>query len=97
MKVRKFFRTDCSIIDYIISDLSLNKILDRDKYIMYCIRERMNYLTTEYDKKIDRILTHIIMYYNFDNLPIHFLSKIIHSLSKITNVLSEGFIKLIEK
>lgn len=95
MKVRKHFRTSISIIDYIISDFSFNRISNKDIYFNYCVNKRIEKLNDKYNTKLDNMLTFIILNCNYDNLPVNCLSRIILSLTKITNVLSKGFISLI--
>ena len=97
MKLRKHFRTSESTVDYIISDFSLNRIVDKDTYFKYCVSVRIDKLSKRYDNKIDRILRFILYNCEFDNYPIISISKIILSLSKVTNVLTKGFISLIDK
>lgn len=97
MKLRKHFRTSESTVDYIISDFSLNRIVDKDVYFRYCVSIRINKLSKRYDNKIDKILKFILYNCQFDNYPITSISKIILSLSKVTNVLTKGFISLIDK
>lgn len=95
MKIRKHFRTSTSTIDYIISDFSFNRISNKDVYFRYCVNKRIEKLNNEYNKKLDNILTFLIVNCNYDNLPLECLSRIIMSLTKVTNVLSKGFISLI--
>lgn len=97
MRVRKHFRTSTSIVDLIVSDFSYSRISDRDIYFKYCVDKRIELLSERYDAKIDKILSFIILNCNYDNLPLHSLAKIIMSLSKVTNILSKGFISLISK
>lgn len=97
MKVKKHFRTSTSIVDLIVSDFSYSRISDRDIYFKYCVDKRIQLLSERYDAKIDKILSFIILNCNYDNLPLHGLAKIIMSLSKVTNILSKGFISLISK
>lgn len=97
MKIRKHFRTTTSTIDYIISDFSLNRIGDKDRYLKYCVDNRIKLLHNQYDEKLDKILSFIILRCDYDNMPIESISRIVLSISKITNVLSKGFISLICK
>jgi len=97
MRVRKHFRTSYATIDYIISDFSLNRIGDKDKYFRFCVNKRMITLNEQYDDKLDKILTFIIKHCDYDDMPIHCLSKIILSLSKVTNALSKGFMFIISR
>lgn len=96
MRVRKHFRTSIVTIDYIISDFSFNRISNKEVYLKYCVNKRIQKLNEDYDKKLDRILNFIILHCDYDNMPINALSKVILSLSHVTNVLSKGFIALID-
>lgn len=95
MRVRKHFRTSVATIDYIISDFSYNRICNRDVYFRYCVNKRMHKLNEDYDSKLDEILTWLITHCDYDNMPIQILSKIIMSLSHVTNVLSKGLVSII--
>lgn len=95
MKPRKHFRTSVSTIDYIIMDFSMNRISNKDVYLKFCVNERLQLLSDQYDRKLDKILTFIITRCNYDNLPIESISKCILSLSRVTNALSKGFVSLI--
>ena len=96
MKVKKHFRTSKATIDYIISDFSFNRISNKDLYFKYCVTNRMTQLSDNYNSKVDKILNFIIRNCNYDNMPVHLLSKIILSLSKITNALSKGLLSIID-
>lgn len=96
MRVRKHFRTSIVTIDYIISDFSFNRISNKEVYLKYCVNKRIQKLNEDYDKKLDRILNFIILHCDYDNMPMNALSKVILSLSHVTNVLSKGFIALID-
>lgn len=95
MNIRKHFRTSSATIDYIISDFSFNRISDKNIYFRFCVNKRMEKLHQTYDSKIDRILTFLIYHCNYDDMPINSLARIALSLSKVTNVLSKGFISVI--
>lgn len=96
MRVRKHFRTSIVTIDYIISDFSFNRISNKEVYLKYCVNKRIQKLNEDYDKKLDKILNFIILHCDYDNMPMNALSKVILSLSHVTNVLSKGFIALID-
>ena len=96
LRVRKHFRTSIVTIDYIISDFSFNRISNKEVYLKYCVNKRIQKLSEDYDKKLDRILNFIILHCDYDNMPMNALSKVILSLSHVTNVLSKGFIALID-
>lgn len=97
MQVRRHFRTSCSTIDYIVADLSFNRISDKDIYFKYCVNKRIHKLNENYDSKIDKILSFLILNCHFDNMPIQSLTRIVVSLSKITTALSKGLLTLINK
>lgn len=97
MKLRKHFRTSESVIDLIVSDFSYSRISDKEIYFRYCVDKRIQLLSERYDNKIDKILSFIILNCSYDNLPLQSLAKIIMSLSKVTNILSKGFISLLSK
>ena len=96
LRVRKHFRTSIVTIDYIISDFSFNRISNKEVYLKYCVNKRIQKLSEDYDKKLDKILNFIILHCDYDNMPMNALSKVILSLSRVTNVLSKGFIALID-
>lgn len=95
MRVKKHFRTSNATIDFIIADFSFNRISNKEVYFKYCVNKRMHKLNEQYDKKLDKILTFIITHCDYDDIPVNCLSKIILSLSHVTNALSKGFISLI--
>lgn len=95
MKVRKHFRTSKSNIDLIIDDFNLNRISNKEVYLRYCVNQRMHKLNETYDSKLDKILSFIIMHCDYDNMPLDCLARIIMSLSKVTNVLSKGFMSVL--
>lgn len=95
MKVRKHFRTSVATIDYIISDFGFNRIVNKDIYFRFCVNKRMHQLNEQYDQKLDKILDFLITHCDYDDLPLDCLSKIILSLSRVTNALSKGFISII--
>jgi hypothetical protein len=95
MKVRKHFRTSSATIDYIIADFSLNRITNKKEYFVMCINSRIKELNQEYNDRVDRILNFIIMHSSYDNMPLACVSKIIFSLSKVTNALTRGILYLI--
>lgn len=97
MRVRRHFRTSIATIDYLITDISLNTIRDKEAYLKYCINKRMHKLNETYDNKLDRILKFLIKKCDYDNMPLESITKIIMSLSKVTNVLSKGFISVIKE
>jgi len=95
MKIKKF-RTSSATIDYIIADFTLNRIADKNVCFMKCVGERINRLNDEYNEKVDKILNFIIMRCNYSDLPIEILSRVIYSLSKITNAMSKGILSIIK-
>lgn len=97
MRVRKHFRTSSSTIDYILADFNFNRISDKNIYFRYCVNKRMELLHSNYDSKLDRILSYIILHCDYDNMPVESLAKIALSLAKVTNVLAKGFISVISE
>lgn len=96
MKIKKF-RTSSATIDYIIADFTLNRISNRDICFMKCVGDRINRLSDEYNAKVDKILNFIIMHCDYSNLPIDIISKIIYSLSKVTNAVTKGILSIIKE
>lgn len=64
---------------------------------MKCVSERITRLNNEYNEKVDKILNFIIMHCNYSNLPIDIISRLIYSLSKVTNALSKGILAIIKE
>lgn len=95
MKVRKHFRTSQATIDYILADLSLNRISNKETYFMICVGDKLNKLNDEYQKKVDDILCDIIKYCNFANYPVKSIAKLMYSVSKVTNALAKGLISIL--
>ena len=96
MKIKKF-RTSSATIDYIIADFTLNRISNRDMCFMKCVSDRIIRLSDEYNAKVDKILDFIIMHCEYSNLPIDIISKIIYSLSKVTNAVTKGILSIIKE
>lgn len=97
MRVRKHFRVSSADIDYIIADFSLNRISNKDVYLMLCINERFKRLNREFNEKVDKILDFIILKCDFSNYPVKCISRMMYSLSKITNALTKGILTLIKE
>lgn len=97
MKIRKHFRTSQATIDYIIADFSLNKISNKETYLMLCANERINRLNAEYNDRLDRILNFVIMRCNFTDLPVKAIAKMMYSLTKVTNAITKGLLSLIKE
>ena len=97
MRIRRKFRTSHATIDYIIADLSLNRISNKDTYFMICVNDRLNKLNDEYNNKLDRVLNYIIRRCSFSDMPVEIISRMMYSLSKITNALSKGILSLIKE
>lgn len=97
LDIEQEFCTSSAIIDYIIADFSLNRISDRENYFMRCVNDRVNMLSKEYNDKVDKILNYIILHFDYSNYPIESITKIIYSLSKITNAVSKGILSLIKE
>lgn len=97
MRVRKHFRTSQATIDYIIADFSLNRISNRETYLMLCANERINRLNEEYNNKLDKLLDFIILRCNFNNMPVTVIAKMMYSLTKVTNAVTKGLLSLIKE
>ena len=97
MRVRRHFRTSKATIDYILADLSLNRITNKHTYYMMCVNDRLNKLNVDFDNRVDKILNFIIRRCNFANLPIRYIARIMYSLSKVTNALTKGILSIINK
>ena len=97
MNIRKHFRTSTATIDYILADLSLNRISNKDTYYMICVNDRLNKLNNEYNNRLDKILNIIIKYCDFRNMPVELISKLVYSMSKITNALTKGILSIIKE
>lgn len=95
MKIRKHFRTNPATIDLLIVDFGMNKISNKDKYLRECIENRIEMLNKRYDRKIDKIITFIIKYFNPEDLPLETISRLIYSISKVVNSLTKGISYLI--
>lgn len=95
MRVKRHFRCSSATIDYILSDLNLNRITNKESYLQICVNNRIEKLHYQYDTKLDKILSFIIINCDIDNMPIQCLSQIAFSLAKVTNVLAKGFISVI--
>ena len=97
MRIRRHFRTSSATIDYIIADFSLNRISNKDTYFLMCVNERIKKLSDEYNNRLDRILNFIITHFSYTDMPLECISKIIFSLSKVTNALSKGILSIIKE
>lgn len=97
MNVRKHFRMSSATIDLIVADTISNKIVNKDICFNHCVLERLEKLNKQYEQKLDKILTFIIMNCNYANLPLDCLSKIIYSLSKVTTALTKGLLSVLGK
>ena len=96
MKVKKF-RTSSATIDYIIADFTLNRISNREMCFMKCVGDRITRLSDEYNAMVDKVLNFIILHCDYSNLPIEIISRIIYSLSKVTNAVTKGILSIIKE
>jgi len=94
LKIRKHFRTDTSVVDYIITDLNVN-IVNKEDCLDRCVAERITKLNNEYNRQLDRVITYIILRCDFEDLPIQAISKITLSLTKVMDIMNKGFISII--
>lgn len=90
------FKTNRSTIDYIIADFDRNRIVDKKECFYECVNEKIENLNREYDAKVDKILNFIIIYSDFNNLPVTLISKIIYSMSKVTKAVTKGIMTLLK-
>ena len=97
MRVRKHFRTSQATIDYIVADFSLNRISNKETYIMLCANERINRLSEEYNNKLDKLLDFIITRCNFADMPVKVIAKMMYSITKVTNAITKGLLSLIKE
>lgn len=94
MRIKRHFRTDPAIVDYIIADLNLNKI-NKEECLLKCMTERINLVSKIYDEKLDKVITFMIVKCNFDNMPINIIGRIMKSLTKVMGVINKGFLSII--
>ena len=64
---------------------------------MICVNDRLNKLNDEYNNKLDRVLNYIIRRCSFSDMPVEIISRMMYSVSKITNALSKGILSLIKE
>lgn len=95
MRVQKHFRTSQATIDYIIADLTLNRISNKETYFMICVGDRLKSLNDDYQNRVDKALDLIIRRCSYDNYPIDIVAKIMYNLSKTTNALTKGLLSLL--
>lgn len=94
--VKDYFKMSDATIDYILADLTLNKITNKESCFYKCVNDRINKLNKEYNDKVEKILNFIILNCEFNNMPLQMISKIIYSLSKVTNALTKGIMSIIK-
>ena len=97
MKVEDYFKTSEATTDYIIADLTLNRISNKEICFYKCVSDRIEKLNNEYNNKVERLLNFIILNCNYSNLPIQLISKVIYSLSKVTNAVTKGILSIIKE
>lgn len=95
--IKDYFKTNEATTDYIIADLTLNKISDRETYFYKCVSDRVDKLNNEYNNKVEKMLNYIILHCEYNNLPLQVISKIIYSLSKVTNAVTKGILSIIKE
>lgn len=96
-RFRKIFRTSSSTIDYIITDLTLNKINNKDVFFTNCVNNKLCNLEEDYNNRADRILNYIICHCDFNHMPIKLITKMLNSISKVTNAMTKGLVSLFGK
>lgn len=97
INVKDYFITSDATVDYIIADLTLNRITNREMYFYKCVDDRVNKLSLEYNSRVEKLLDYIILHCEYSNLPLETLSKLIYSLSKITNAVTKGILSIIKE
>jgi hypothetical protein len=97
LEIRDYFKTSEATTDYIIADLTLNKISNKEIYFYKCVNERIEKLNNEYNGRVEKILNFIILHCDYSNLPLQTISKIIYSLSKVTNAVTKGILSIIKE
>lgn len=97
IEVKDYFKTSDATVDYIIADLTLNKISNKEIYFYKCVNDRVEKLNNEYNNKVEKLLNFIIFHCNYSDLPLHTISKIIYSLSKVTNAITKGILSIIKE
>ena len=96
MRIRKHFRTSSSTIDLLVLDMVSNRIVNREVFFNYCVNDRLNKLNDQYDKKLDKFVTYVILNYNYYDLPLDCVSRMIMSITKVTNALTKGIISILK-
>ena len=97
IEVKDYFKTSQATTDYIIADLTLNEISNKEACFYKCVSERVEKLNNEYNDRVEKILNFIILHCEYSNLPIQTISKIIYSLSKVTNAVTKGILSIIKE
>ena len=95
--IADYFKTDEAVTDYIITDLTLNTITNREMFFYKCVANRVEKLNNEYNDRVEKLLNFIILHCEYSNLPIKLISKVIYSLSKITSAISKGILSIIKE
>ena len=97
IEVEDYFITSEATTDYIIADLTLNRISNREMYFYKCVNERVDKLNNEYNLRVEKLLNYIILHCEYSNLPLHTISRLIYSLSKVTNAITKGILSIIKE
>lgn len=95
--VDKIFEISEATADYIIADLTLNRISNKEVCFYKCVNERIEKLNAEYNDRVEKMLNFIILHCEYSNLPLQTISKIIYSLSKVTNAVTKGILSIIKE
>ncbi len=96
-RFRKLFRTSSSTIDYIITDLTINKINNRDTFFTNCVNHKLCDLEDEYNDRVNKILDYVICHCDFNHMPVKLIATLLNSISKITNAMTKGLVSLFGK
>lgn len=94
-RFRKLFRTNSATIEYIITDLTLNKIHNKDVFFTNCVNNKICSLEEDYNNKVNNILNYVIGHCDFNHMPVNLISRLLKSISKITNALTKGVVSLL--
>ena len=97
MEVKDYFKMSEATTDYIIADLTLNRISNKENCFYKCVNDRVEKLNDEYNNRVEKILNFIILHCDYSNLPLQTISKIIYSLSKVTNAVTKGILSIIKE
>lgn len=96
MNIKKF-NMSCATLKYIDADFSRNIMSNKEAYLLECANNRINEVNNEYNQRVDNILNYIILRYDYRNMPLDIIAKILRSVSKVTNTMLKGILSIIRK